>query len=100
MAVALIDIARACCNAYIEREVYVELPVEAGHSKNMVGQLVQCMYGTHDAAQGWEWTYRAALESMGFRRGRASPCVLTHAARNMYPTAHGDVLRGRDGRQY
>ena len=66
------------------------MPPEAGHGKDVVGKLVKCMYGTRDAAQGWENTYHQALEAMGFRRGRASPCVFSHKSRKMYLTVHGD----------
>ena len=88
--VTLVDISRAYFNASIEREVFVELPPEAGRGKDVVGLLVKCMYGTRDAAQGWEGTYRTALESMSFRRGRASPCVFHHATRRLYLTVRGD----------
>ncbi len=63
--VALVDISRAYFNAYIGHEVFAELPAEAGRSKGTVGQLIKRMYGTHDAAQGWEGVYREALEPMG-----------------------------------
>jgi hypothetical protein len=88
--VTLVDISRAYFNALIARLVHVELPPQAGYSKDLVGQLVKCMYGTRDAAQGWEHTYRQALEEMGFYRGRASPCVFTHTARQVFLTVHGD----------
>ena len=46
--------------------MFVELPPEAGYGKEYVGELDKCMYGTRDAAQGWELTYSTALvESMG-----------------------------------
>jgi hypothetical protein len=90
MQVTLVDISRAYFNAFIAREVFVELPREAGYGKDVVGKLVKCMYGTRDAAQGWENAYRAALEAMGFKRGRASPCVFSHADRQVFLTVHGD----------
>jgi hypothetical protein len=88
--ITLVDISRAYFNAFIEREVYVELPTEAGCDKSVVGRLVKCMYGTRDAAQGWEGTYRAALEALGFVKGKASPCVFTHSTRDIFLTVHGD----------
>jgi hypothetical protein len=90
MQVTLVDISRAYFNAFIAREVFVELPREAGYGKEVVGRLVKCMYGTRDAAQGWEDAYRAALEDMGFTRGRASPCVFSHALKQVFLTVHGD----------
>ena len=88
--VTLVDISRAYFNALISRDVFVELPAEAGHSRDVVGKLVKCMCGTRDAAQGWEGTYRSTLEAMGFRRGRASPCIFFHAGREVYLAVHGD----------
>ena len=68
LQVSLVDISRAYFNATIEREVFVELPPEAGYGKGHVGRLVKCLYGTRDAAQGWEGTYQRALEQLGFKR--------------------------------
>ncbi|CAE8604343.1 unnamed protein product [Polarella glacialis] len=48
------------------------------------------MYGARDAAQGWENTYRRALETLGFWRGRASPCVFSHESREVFLAVHGD----------
>ena len=56
--VTLVDISRSYFNALIGRLVHVELPPQAGCSKYLVGQLLKRMYGTRDAAQGWEHTYR------------------------------------------
>ena len=71
--VSLVDISRAYFNAPIGREVFVELPSEAGLARDVVGRLVKCMYGTRDAAQGWENTYRRALETLGFWMGSREP---------------------------
>ena len=88
--VTLVDISRAYFNAKISRKVFVELPPEAGYGKDFVGELDKCMYGTRDAAQGWEATYAAALKELGFRRGRAQPCVFRHRSRDVNLTVHGD----------
>ncbi len=88
--VTLVDISRAYFNAVIKRRVFVELPPEAGRGRGVVGELQKCMYGTRDAAQGWEQTYRDALEYLGFVRGRASPCIFVHSKRDIHLTVHGD----------
>ena len=88
--VTLVDISRAYFNAKIGRKVYVELPLEAGYGKDFVGELNKCMYGTRDAAQGWEATYSEALKEIGFKRGRAHPCVFRHNGRDVNLTVHGD----------
>ncbi len=50
--VFLVDISRAHFNAPIGREVFVELPSEAGLARGVVGRLVKCIYGTRDAVHG------------------------------------------------
>jgi hypothetical protein len=84
------DISRAYLNAYIEREVYVELPEEAGYGRNFVGRLVKCMYGTRDAAQGGEGSYQRVLKKLGFARGAASPCIFHHVKLAVSLVVHGD----------
>ena len=56
----------------------------------MCGKLDKSMYGTRDAAQNWEETYVGFMESLGFQRGRASPCVFSHAKRGVRAVIHGD----------
>ena len=58
--------------------------------KSTVGRLIKCMYGTRDAAQGWEATYCAPLLRLGFVRGIANPCLFTHKSRNVRLCVHGD----------
>ena len=41
--VTLVDISGAYFNAEIRREVFVELPSEAGYGKDFVGKLIKCM---------------------------------------------------------
>jgi hypothetical protein len=86
----LLDISRAYFNAPARREVYVELPPEAGYGRGYVGLLNKAMYGTRDAAQSWEQTYGEALEQMGFTKGLTSPCVAWCAKRNLAVCVHGD----------
>ena len=84
-------ISRAYLNAQVGRRVNVELPPEAGYVKNFIGELDKCMYGTRDAAQGWELTCFAALvQELGFKRGAAHPCVFRHEGRDVNLTVHGD----------
>ena len=54
------------------------------------------MYDTRDAAQNWEAEYSEFMESIGFKRGIASPCVFNHPERNMKAVIHGDdfILSG------
>ena len=56
----------------------------------MCGELRKSMYGTRDAAQNWEFEYSDFMESVGFKRGKSSPCVFHHPARNVRAVIHGD----------
>jgi hypothetical protein len=71
--------------------VYVQLPPEEAEP-GFCAKLVRCLYGTRDAPKRWE-----AFLSMGFARGRASPCCYFHAALGVRCIVHGDdfVLSGR-----
>ena len=40
-------------------------------------------------------TQHHVLEKMGFRRGRASPCVFVHPERQIYLTVYGDDFSAR-----
>ena len=88
--VSLVDISRAYFNAEIKRSVFVKLPPEAGYGADMAGELVKCLYGTRDAAQGWEDTYSSAMKALGFRRGKSNPCVFHHPERDVRCVVHGD----------
>lgn len=90
LEVSLVDISRAYLNAEIGREVYVELPQEAGADRSQVGLLKKCLYGTRDAAQGWERTYQRALGKIGARRGKSSSCIFHYARLQVSVVAHGD----------
>ena len=95
LQVSLVDISRAYFNAEAEREVYVELPPEAGYGRDSVGVLLKRMYGTRDAAQGWESTYATAVQDMGFDRGQANPCLFQNADWGIRLCVHGGVSSQR-----
>jgi len=89
MKIEFIDIKRACLQAEVRREVYVELPPE-DKQEGMCAKLTKAMYGTRDAAQSWEATYRKAHEDWGFQVGSASPCIMFHPKREVRLVVHGD----------
>ena len=66
------------------------LPKELGLPGHWVAKQVRCVYGTRDAGALWEDTYRAALESIGFASGVASPCIFHHDSRDISCVVHGD----------
>ena len=89
MNIEFIEIKRAYLQADARRDVYVELPQEDGQA-GMCAKLKKAMYGTRDAAQSSEATYRKAHEESGFWIGKASLCVMFHPERNLRLVVHGD----------
>ena len=79
------------------RDVYVELPPELAQPA-MCAKLRKSLYGTRDAALNWARIYTEVLESLGFVKGRSSPCAFFHAGRQIRTVVHGDnfVSEGAD----
>ena len=48
------------------------------------------MYGTRQAADGWQSEYSGSLIEFGFVQGTSSACVLPHAERQIMVSVHGD----------
>ena len=86
------DIKRAYFYAPATRPIFIKIPDEDwedGDSER-VGQLNLSLYGTRDAALNWSKTYSDALRTLGFTKGRASPCNFFHPSRRISVTVHGD----------
>ena len=63
----------------IQRDVYIVSPKEdPDRGKGLLGKLKLCLYGTRDAAKGWQETLSSHLESIGFVRGRGRPIAFWH----------------------
>ena len=85
------DVRRAYFYAKIQRDVYIELPKEdKDYGKGILGKLRLCLYGTRDAAKGWQETLSSHLESIGFVRGRGHPSVFWHPDKQIKTLVHGD----------
>eukprot|EP00973_Karenia_brevis_P072169 10025940-Karenia_brevis.AAC.1 len=85
------DVSRAFFHAPATRELYVELPEEEGLDKNTwCAKLNYSLYGTRDAPLNWALTYGNHLRSLGFRSGKASPCIFWHKEKNLRVLVHGD----------
>ena len=93
----VIDAKKAHLHAFIEREVFVNLPPEAS-KPGMCARLRRCLYGTRDASQRWEAFLASELRRHGLTQGKASPCVFTHTSRDLRCVVHGDdfVFAGAD----
>ena len=92
MRLAEIDINRSYFYGPSRRPLYVEIPPDDKKvgDEAKVGKLRVSLYGTRDAAQNWTEAYTKFLVSLGFRRGKASPCNFLHAKREIRLTVHGD----------
>ena len=90
--VAIVDIKRAYFYALVRRSVFIEIPGEDFEKgdESKVAQLKMSLYGTRDAAQNWTREHTRFLQSIGFKKGRASPCNFHHASKNIRLTVHGD----------
>ena len=61
------DVRRAYFYAKINRDVFIELPPEfPDYGSGKIGKLRLCLYGTRDAAKGWQETLSAHLVGLGF----------------------------------
>jgi hypothetical protein len=80
---------RAYFHAKARRRVFVRLPKE-DHEEGMCGLLGKAMYGTRDAAQNWECEYIEFMESVGFSRSRATPCMFYHREQVLRFVIHRD----------
>ena len=85
------DVRRAYFHAKITRDVFIELPDEdPDHGADLVGKLRLCLYGTRDAAKGWQETLSSHLVSLGFVRGVGHPSVFHHPEKDLKTLVHGD----------
>ena len=84
------DVRRAYFHAKTRRPLYIQLPEEDAE-EGVCGICDKSIYGSRDAAQNWEEEYRDFLvNTAGFERGRASPCVFYNRKRNLRIVVHGD----------
>jgi len=85
------DVRRAYFYAKIERDVFIELPAEdPDFGSDKIGKLRLCLYGTRDAAKGWQETLSTHLTSIGFTRGLGHPSVFHHKGQGIKTLVHGD----------
>ena len=85
------DVRRAYFYAKTTRDIYVRLPQEDPDAEEgMLGKLNLCLYGTRDAAKGWQETLSAHLIANGFVRGRGFPSLFHHPTRDIMTLVHGD----------
>ena len=74
---------------------FVQLTSEDPEHERGEARVLKYMYVLQKAAEGWEAHYTTVLESMGFKRGIASPCVFRHQHRNIWLVVYGDNFSAR-----
>ena len=85
------DVRRAYFYAKARRDIYIEIPTEDPDAgPGVLGKLELCLYGTRDAAKGWQDTLSEQLEKCGFVRGKGHPSVFWHPTRHIKTLVHGD----------
>ena len=85
------DVSRAYFYAPVKRILFIELPAEDKEAKvGEVGRLNVCLYGTRDAAKGWQQALSEHLISLGFVRGKGFPALFHHPGRKVKTLVHGD----------
>ena len=82
-----IDASKAHLHAMAGRELYIELPPEAGGG---CARLRRSLYEIRDALALWEAFVAAGLHNLGFVRGRSNACACAHPRRGLRCIAHGD----------
>jgi hypothetical protein len=85
----VVDARKAHLHAHVDRPIYVDLPPELARP-GWCARLKRCLYGTRDAPKRWEAYVAEVMRSLGFRRGKASPCCFSHLARGLRCVVHGD----------
>ena len=90
LKVMIVDVKKAHLYPFCDKDVYVELPEEAGLAPGMCGKLVHWLYGFRPAAQAWENDYSHKLEDIGFVRGLASPVSFWSRRLGTSCLVHGD----------
>jgi hypothetical protein len=90
MKLLFIDVRKAHLNGVCDKEVYVELPEEAGAPEGKCGKLKRWLYGMRPAAQAWEKDYSDRLQEVGLARGLYSPVVFFDKTKELRLVVHGD----------
>ena len=99
--IGILDIRKAFLHGYIERELYVELPVEDPDSDGgrNIGRLVRSLYGTRDAPMAWQKVVREFMNKLNFPASPISAGVYWHSGRDLQVISHVDdfLIIGDEG---
>ena len=88
------DVARAFFEAPVRRDICIELPAEdyteEDGEQDMVGHLVQSLYGTRDAAANFQHEVKKIMTAIGFEQGKYNVSTYFHKKKNLKTLVHGD----------
>ena len=85
------DVSRAYFYAPATLDMFIELPSEDEEAQEgEFGWLNVCLYGTRDAARGWQDTLSKLIKQLGFTRGSGHPVIFHHRKRGIMTLVHGD----------
>ena len=85
--ILILDISRAHFHPLAKRKLFIRLPQEAGGG---IALLLRMMYGTRDAAAGWEEYHQEKLALAGYKAGISCPCAFTNSNGSSSGVVHGD----------
>ncbi len=85
-----VDVRKAHLVPECLKDVYAELPEEAGVEKDERGKLLYRLHVGRRAGQAWEDHYAKVLMDAGFKRATASPAALYPPGRDIWAVVHGD----------
>ena len=71
-----LNVEMAYLQADMEEELYIELPEGYQSSRTQAGMLQKAIYGLIHAGLLWSRKFGGELETKGFERSQADPCVL------------------------
>ncbi len=72
-----IDVETAFLNAEIKEEVYLKPPKGYNVEEGKLLKLSRDLYGLVQAPKAWMETFVEQLETLGFKRSWADPCLMT-----------------------
>lgn len=91
-SVMVLDVKKAFLHGKMERELYIELPVEDPQRDNgqYIGRLVRALYGTRDAPLAWQRVVKKFMIERGFHHSHIAQGIYVHRARDLRIVCHVD----------
>ena len=89
--IMFLDASRAHCQADATSEMAIELPPEEQvKGQDLVGELLNSLYGTRKAAHSWERKWQSGLVEMNLKIGTWPSAIVCCCEREVCRFVHGD----------